>query len=114
MDINSELFPIQSAAPSIPTGPIRFEDVKETSLTLDWLPPKQDGGSPITGYVIKASEDGGEFKDLGTTESQITKLKVKDLKTGSKHVFQVIAENKVGKSKPLESETVVPQRKASK
>ncbi|GFS00827.1 titin [Elysia marginata] len=103
-----------AAAPSVPTGPVRFEDVKETSLTLDWLPPKQDGGSPLTGYLIKVSTDGSEFKDIGTTESQITKLKVKDLKTGSKHVFQVVASNKVGQSKPLESDSVVPQRKATK
>ena len=98
----------------MPTGPVRFEDITETSLTLDWLPPKQDGGSPITGYVVKLSTDSGDFKDVGTTESQITKFKAKDLRTGSKHVFRVVAENKVGQSKPLESDTVVPQRKASK
>ncbi|GFO38541.1 titin, partial [Plakobranchus ocellatus] len=103
-----------AAAPSVPTGPIRFEDVKETTLSLDWLPPKQDGGSPITGYIIKMSVDGGDFEEVDTTGSQTTKLKVKDLKTGSKHVFQVLAENKVGRSKPLESEKVVPQRKATK
>ena len=80
----------QSAAPLVPTGSMGFEDVKETSLALDWLPPKQDGGSPITGYIIKASKEGDDFKDLGTTESEIAKVKVKDLKTGSKHVFQVI------------------------
>ena len=78
---------LQSAAPSLPTGPMGFKDVKETSLALDFLPPKQDGGLPITGYIIKASRDGGDFNDVGTTESQVTKLKVKNLKTGSKPVF---------------------------
>ncbi|RUS90387.1 hypothetical protein EGW08_001882, partial [Elysia chlorotica] len=101
-------------APSVPTGPIRFEDIKETSLTLDWLPPKQDGGSSITGYTVQVSTDGADFKHVGTTESQITKFKAKDLQTGSKHVFRIVAENKVGQSKPLESDTVVPQRKATK
>ena len=68
----------ESAAPLVPTGPMGFEDVKETSLALDWLPSKQDGGSPITEYIIKASKDGGDFKDLGNTESEIAKVKVKD------------------------------------
>lgn len=101
-------------APSIPTGPIRFEDLSETSVTLDWLLPKEDGGTPITGHTVRMSVNGEEFKEIGRTEGKSTKLKVKDLKTGSKHVFQVFAENKVGKSKPLESETLVPQKKACK
>ncbi|KAH9498302.1 hypothetical protein Btru_006487 [Bulinus truncatus] len=103
-----------AAAPSIPTGPIRFEDPTETSVTIDWLLPKEDGGTPITGHTIRMSVDGQEFLDVGKTEGKTTKLKVKDLKTLSKHVFQVIAENKVGKSKPLESEAFIPQKKATK
>lgn len=75
--------------------------------------PKEDGGSPVTGHTVRMSEDGGEFIDIGQTKGKDTKMKVVDLKTGSKYIFQVVAENKVGKSKPLESDTVIPKRKAS-
>lgn len=56
------------------------------------------------------SEDGGDFLNLGHTDGKTTKLKVKDLTAGLQYVFHVSAVNKVGTSKPLESEAVVPKR----
>ncbi|KAK7507540.1 hypothetical protein BaRGS_00001475, partial [Batillaria attramentaria] len=97
-------------APSVPTGPVRFKDIQETSVVLDWLPPKDDGGTPITGYAVQMSEAGEDFVDLGQTDGKNTKMKVKDLKTGVKYIFRVSAVNKVGSSKPLESDSVVPKR----
>ena len=94
----------------MPTGPVRFIDIQQTSLTLDWLPPKDDGGTPITSYTIHMSEDGGDFKELGEVDAKKTKMKMKDLKTGVRYVFKICAVNKVGASKPLESDSVVPKR----
>lgn len=94
----------------MPTGPIRFTDIQQTSFTLDWLPPKDDGGTPITAYAVHMSEDGGDFKELGQVDAKKTKMKMKDLKTGARYVFKICAVNKVGTSKPLESDSVVPMR----
>jgi titin len=91
-------------------GPVRFTEIEKTSVSMDWLPPKDDGGTPITIYMVHMSENGGEFVELGQVEAGKTKMKVKDLKTGAKYAFRVAAVNKVGASKALESETVVPQR----
>ena len=96
--------------PSVPTGPVRFTDIQQTSLTLDWLPPKDDGGTPVTAYTVYMSVEDGEFQELGQIDARKTKMKINDLKTGAPYKFRICAVNKVGPSKPLESDTVVPKR----
>jgi hypothetical protein len=44
--------------PAKPTGPIKFSNVLGDEVTLNWSPPKKDGGSPITSYKLEISEDG--------------------------------------------------------
>ena len=34
--------------PSPPEGPLQYDDVTSSTVTLSWKPPKDDGGSPIT------------------------------------------------------------------
>ena len=34
--------------PSPPEGPLEYDDVTSSTVTLSWNPPKDDGGSPIT------------------------------------------------------------------
>ena len=38
--------------PGIPTGPITYDDITGSSVTISWKKPKDDGGSPITGIII--------------------------------------------------------------
>ena len=60
----------------------------------------------MTGYTLYMSVDNGDFVEIAQTPS--TSFKVKKMKTGAKHVFKVIAHNSVGKSKALESDTIIP------
>ena len=40
-------------APGKPEGPIDYKDMMGDSLTLTWKPPKDDGGSDITNYIVE-------------------------------------------------------------
>jgi len=39
--------------PSKPEGPIEVSDIHKEGCKLKWRKPKDDGGIPITGYVIE-------------------------------------------------------------
>lgn len=47
--------------PSAPRAPFSAHDVTKDSATLTWLPPSDDGGSPISHYVVEKQEDGGRW-----------------------------------------------------
>ena len=100
--------------PSPPVGPVRFQNVNADSLTMDWLPSKNDGGTNITAYLVEMAEKGGKWRELATNEGHVTKLKVKELKAGKEYVFRIVAQNKVGTSDALESEPVTPCRPPGK
>ncbi len=39
--------------PTKPIGPLEVHDVFEDHMSLDWLPPEDDGGTPIDHYEIE-------------------------------------------------------------
>lgn len=39
-------------------GPITYKDMMGDSLTLMWKPPKDDGGSDITNYIVEKKVAG--------------------------------------------------------
>ena len=64
-------------------------------MTLTWSKPKDDGGSPITEYVIEKREAlRMMWKSVGSTSD--TEFTVGRLTEGTQYVFRVAAENKVG------------------
>lgn len=87
-----------------------------TSATLSWKRPKNDGGSPITGYVIERKDSHKtQWTRLEHVDADTFKLKATNLIDGQEYRFRVIAENKVGPSEPLETEHYVkPQSPFSK
>lgn len=93
-------------APSVPRGPLNISDVTGSSAALTWKLADQDGGSPITEYLIEASTDNENWNKLGTVDKLSNKYKTQNLEDGKDYTFRVSAVNKVGPSQPLVSKPV--------
>lgn len=101
-----------TATPKAPTS-LNIKNVEATTVTLQWKPPKDDGGSKIVGYTVRRQEEGSEvWEDVGTLKSFETEFTAKNLKTGTAYNFAVVAENKLGLGDAVNTDSpVIPRRK---
>uniref|UniRef100_A0AC34GPF1 Twitchin n=1 Tax=Panagrolaimus sp. ES5 TaxID=591445 RepID=A0AC34GPF1_9BILA len=88
--------------PSDPRGPMKISDIHKEGCTLEWKAPEDDGGAPISHYVVE-KQDANTGRWVACGESPDTKLEVNDLQPGHEYKFRVKAVNKYGESDPLES-----------
>lgn len=91
--------------PSPPTGPLEITDISPDCSTLTWQPPKSDGGSPITNYVLEKLCLKGADPKWEKVSSFVRNLSyvVPRLQAGEQYKFRVRAENQFGISEPLEN-----------
>ncbi|MEL6890916.1 MAG: fibronectin type III domain-containing protein [Actinomycetota bacterium] len=84
----------------LPTRPVvgtAVSDASGTAVTLTWSAPGNDGGSPLTGYVLDGSVVGGSAVVSGLTLSaSSTTHTVTGLTTGTTYRFTIVARNGVG------------------
>lgn len=94
------------ASPSKPTGPLKVSDVTKNGCKLKWDKPEDDGGKPVTGYVVeKLDKATGRWVPVGrTTEPE---MDVKGLQEGHEYQFRVKAVNDEGESEPLETDGTI-------
>lgn len=91
--------------PGKPVGPLEVLDIQRTNISIRWKPPKDDGGVPLTAYVIeKRDAKRMTWAKVDRIKPDITTYTVQNLVEGNEYFFRVFAENSVGLSKPLESE----------
>lgn len=89
--------------PSAPQGPLRAADITKDSIKLSWQPPKDDGGSPLTGYILdKLDLQWGGWKRATKVPPTATSTTLTGLIKGHDYNFRIYAENRVGVSEPIE------------
>ncbi|XP_065220483.1 twitchin isoform X27 [Planococcus citri] len=94
------------SAPSKPEGPLKVKDVTKNSAKLQWEKPKDDGGTPVTAYVVeKLDAKTGRWVPVG--RSQKPEMEVKGLVEGHEYNFRVKAVNDEGESEPLETDSTI-------
>ena len=98
--------------PGPPTGPIEFEEIDNNSVTISWRPPKDNGGSEITGYVIEKKDldhAGGWVPAVNYIGPKVLSHKVPRLLEGNRYEFRVFAVNAQGRGPPTTSDEAMPQ-----
>uniref|UniRef100_A0A8C2FGS8 Titin n=1 Tax=Cyprinus carpio TaxID=7962 RepID=A0A8C2FGS8_CYPCA len=92
--------------PSPPVGPVEMCDVTEDSVSLKWLPPAYDGGSPITNYIVfKRETTTANWVEVSSAVARCT-IKIMKLINGVEYQFRIRAENRFGISDHIDSPTV--------
>lgn len=102
------------AVPDEPKGPLRFSDLDETSVTLSWSPPLNDGGAPVKSYQVESWSKDRAWMEMEKTDARTTTLCTQRLSTGTTYRFRVCAINRVGAGKFLESDRITPAKELSK
>lgn len=76
---------------------MQISDVTKDGCKVAWRPPKDDGGSEITGYVVeKKDAETGKWVPVGETINP--HLRADKLIEGHEYNFRVKAVNKEGES----------------
>ena len=75
----------------------------DSSLVLHWEEPLQDGGSPITGYLVeRRTAMKKAWQKIGQTVGNVTHFECTNLKKGYAYFFRVFAVNIAGQGPPLQ------------
>lgn len=87
--------------PGAPGTP-KIVETKRGAVTLKWTPPSDDGGSPLTSYVIEYRPEGAFRWVLASDDIVNARYEVTGLEEGTKYDFRVAAKNKMGVGKYAE------------
>uniref|UniRef100_A0A672P2R7 Titin n=1 Tax=Sinocyclocheilus grahami TaxID=75366 RepID=A0A672P2R7_SINGR len=93
--------------PGPPEGSISITGVTSEHCCLSWKPPKQDGGSKITHYIVERRETSRLLWTVVEPKVQALNLKIMKLLEGNEYIFRVFPVNKFGVGEPLQSSAVV-------
>jgi len=97
--------------PSTPRGPVNIHDISSQSCTISWSTPEDSGNSPLLGYNIEARNiKSQEWHHRGFSRGYINKFTVDGLVDGQSYEFRISAENMIGISAPLYSDTCITAR----
>jgi titin len=90
---------IFSDPPGKPGKPV-VEDLTEETAFLRWTPPEDDGGAPITNYIVEMKHPGDKKWTVVDSKVPSMEFLVKGLTPETEYIFRVTAENKAGQGPP--------------
>jgi hypothetical protein len=88
-DPSNAVTPKQPTAPGAPTAVTAAAG--DTTATVTWVPPADDGGSVITGYTVTSAPEDKTCTTTGALTCDVT-----GLTNGTAYTFTVVAANAVG------------------
>ncbi|XP_069004883.1 immunoglobulin-like and fibronectin type III domain-containing protein 1 [Embiotoca jacksoni] len=90
--------------PGPPEGPVEAVETTSSIIEIKWGPPKDDGGSAVTNYIIKRQQAGQcLWTKLGDVSADKTSFRDRNVTHGKKYNYNIYAENPEGISDALET-----------
>ncbi|KAM6370098.1 immunoglobulin-like and fibronectin type III domain-containing protein 1 isoform 4-T4 [Pluvialis apricaria] len=112
LEINLKL--VVTDKPQPPAGPIKVVESSANDITIQWNPPKDDGGKPVQSYIVERQQVGkSDWVTLGETPRSCTTFTTNKVEQDMSYYFRVRAVNAEGTSDALESDEVKAVSKAS-
>lgn len=99
----------------IPSEPrcLAATNVSTDSALLQWLPPLENNGSPLTGYIIERKmAETSRWRNVGKVRADKESFLMEELFPDEIYVFRVCAVNEVGKGPPSEAVDVITKKEA--
>ncbi|XP_077428646.1 immunoglobulin-like and fibronectin type III domain-containing protein 1 [Vanacampus margaritifer] len=93
--------------PTPPQGPVDIMESAVTSVEFKWKPPKDNGGCPVTNYIIERQQVGrNKWSNLGEISGSSTVYKDCDVDPGRRYYYRIRAKNSEGVSDYLQTEAI--------
>ena len=100
-------------APSAPKNLV-VQQATESTITVVWEQPDEDGGSPIKQYTVSVKEESKKkYKQVGEVDATVTTFTITELKEDKSYEVRVQAINEVGvseKSAELAAPVKMPKK----
>ncbi|KAM9799892.1 immunoglobulin-like and fibronectin type III domain-containing protein 1 [Syngnathus typhle] len=98
--------------PTVPLGPVDIIDGSANCIAFKWRPPKDNGGSPITNYILERQQIGrNSWKTLGKIGPE-PHYRDLDVDHGRRYAYHIRAENQQGISEMMETGDIQAGTKA--
>ncbi|XP_075952955.1 immunoglobulin-like and fibronectin type III domain-containing protein 1 [Anarhichas minor] len=98
--------------PTPPLGPVDIIESSSTCIEFKWRTPKDNGGSPITDYILERQQLGrNSWKKLGKIGPE-PKYRDADVDHGRKYCYHIRAETDEGISEMMETDDIQAGTKA--
>jgi parallel beta-helix repeat protein len=105
--------PSEAVVPrTVASAPRRLRGAaRPSAVLLTWQAPAADGGSPVVGYRVRQSINGGKWRTVvRNTQSTATRYLATDLSSAKRYRFKVVAVTAAGPGAPSNStETIRPR-----
>lgn len=94
--------------PGKPEGPLEVSDIHKEGCKLKFKKPKDDGGVPITAYVVEQMDVAtGRYVPVSTIGADKTEIEIKGLEPNHRYQFRIKAVNEEGESDPLDTDSAI-------